>query len=100
MKHENALKTIGEVSSQIKVPVYVIRFWEKKISNIKPIKKKNSARYYSKKQIDLLIKIKHLLYEKKLTIKGALLELNKKDEERENLIKEIESLINEIKTNY
>ena len=37
---------------------------------------------------------------KKLTIKGALLELNKKDEERENLIKEIESLINEIKTNY
>ena len=72
----------------------------KKISNIKQLRKKNSARYYSKKQIDLLIKIKHLLYEKKLTIKGALLELKQKDEERENLIKEIESLINEIKTNY
>ena len=39
MKHENALKTVGEVSSQIKVPVS-IRVWEKKISNIKPIKKK------------------------------------------------------------
>ena len=40
MKHENALKTIGEVSSQIKVPVYVIRFWEKKLVISSQLRKK------------------------------------------------------------
>ena len=38
-KHEDALKTIGEVSSSIEVPVYVIRFWETKFKNLNPIKK-------------------------------------------------------------
>ena len=40
MKDPNALRTIGEVSQIINVPVYVIRFWEKKFDLIKPIKKK------------------------------------------------------------
>ena len=39
-KHEDALKTIGEVSYAIEVPVYVIRFWETKFKDLKPIKKK------------------------------------------------------------
>ena len=53
-KHEDALKTIGEVSYAIEVPVYVIRFWETKFKDLKPIKKKNGSRYYSQTQIDLL----------------------------------------------
>ena len=40
-KHDDALKTIGEVSYSIEVPVYVIRFWETKFKDLKPIKKKN-----------------------------------------------------------
>ena len=40
-KHDDALKTIGEVSYSIDVPVYVIRFWETKFKDLKPIKKKN-----------------------------------------------------------
>ena len=46
-KHEDALKTIGEVSYSIEVPVYVIRFWETKFKDLKPIKKKTGSRYYS-----------------------------------------------------
>ena len=46
-KHEDALKTIGEVSYAIEVPVYVIRFWETKFKDLKPIKKKTGSRYYS-----------------------------------------------------
>ena len=55
-KHNDALKTIGEVSASIEVPVYVIRFWETKFKDLKPIKKKTGSRYYSKTQIDLLKK--------------------------------------------
>ena len=99
IKHEDALKTIGEVSSIINIPVYVIRFWETKFKDIKPIKKNKGSRYYSNNQIDLLKKIKHLLYEKKLTIKGAILSLNEFDTEKKILIEEIEALIDEIKDN-
>ena len=60
-KHDDALKTIGEVSYSIDVPVYVIRFWETKFKDIKPIKKKTGSRYYSKIQIDLL-KLVEFLY--------------------------------------
>ena len=49
-KHEDALKTIGEVSHSIEVPVYVIRFWETKFKDLKPIKKKTGSRYYSQNQ--------------------------------------------------
>ena len=46
MKDPNALRTIGEVSQIINVPVYVIRFWEKKFDLIKPIKRKGGNRYF------------------------------------------------------
>ena len=49
-KHEDALKTIGEVSYSIEVPVYVIRFWETKFKDLKPIKKK--------KVRDIILKLK------------------------------------------
>ena len=48
----------------IEVPVYVLRYWETKFKDLKPIKKKRGSRYYSQTQIDLLKKIKYLLYEK------------------------------------
>ena len=96
-KHNDALKTIGEVSASIEVPVYVIRFWETKFKDLKPIKKKTGSRYYSKTQIDLLKKIKYLLYEKKLTIKGAILEFNNFGGQKKIIIDEIKDLIHEIK---
>jgi DNA-binding transcriptional MerR regulator len=99
IKHDDALKTIGEVSSLIEVPVYVIRFWETKFKDLNPIKKNKGSRYYSKDQIDLLKKIKYLLYEKKMTIKGAIQNIEKFDNQKKIIIDEIKELINEIKNN-
>ena len=59
MKEPNALRTIGEVSQIINVPVYVIRFWEKKFDSIRPIKRKGGNRYFDKNQISNLIIIKN-----------------------------------------
>ncbi len=99
IKHDDALKTIGEVSSLIEVPVYVIRFWETKFKDLNPVKKIKGSRYYSKDQIDLLKKIKYLLYEKKLTIKGAIQNIDEFDTQKKLIIDEIKELINEIKNN-
>lgn len=97
IKNNDALKTIGEVSENLNLQVHVIRFWEKKFEIIKPIKKKNGTRYFNQEQIIILKQIKSLLYEKKLTIKGAILEMKNSGTEKNQLIYEIETLINEIK---
>ena len=52
MKSPDALKTIGEVSKIVDVPIYVLRFWEKKVSLISPIKKKTV--------LDIMINLKYL----------------------------------------
>ena len=99
MKSPDALKTIGEVSKMFDVPVYVLRFWEKKISLISPIKKKNGTRYYDKSQIQLIGTLKKLLYKQKYSIKGANEQLSGEilnNNEREEIIKELKELILEI----
>ena len=69
-KAPDALRTIGEVSKEISVAQHVLRFWEAKIPQLKPTKR-NGRRYYRPGDIALLYKIKHLLYEKGLTIRGV-----------------------------
>ncbi len=101
MKPSNALKKIGEVSKALNLPIHVIRFWEKKFSLLNPIKKPNGMRYYPENQMQILIQIKSLLYEKKFSIKGANIFLNenkKVNKESDELIKEIERLIIDIKS--
>ena len=100
MKSPDALKTIGEVSKLVDVPIYVLRFWEKKISIISPIKKKNGTRYYDLEQIDLIKILKKLLYEKKFSIEGAknqLLDEKKNIKEKKQLIFDLKELIIEMK---
>ena len=100
MKEPNALRTIGEVSQIINVPVYVIRFWEKKFDLIKPIKRKGGNRYFDKSQISNLIIIKKLLHEDRYSIEGAkkvLTESVFEVRERKILVKEITQLINKLK---
>jgi DNA-binding transcriptional MerR regulator len=65
-----AYRTIGEVSESLDVPQHILRFWEGKFSEINPQKNKG-RRYYSPKDISVLKKIKYLLYEQGLTIKGV-----------------------------
>ena len=99
MKELDALKTIGEVSQIINVPVHVIRFWEKKFNSIKPIKKLGGNRYFDKTQISNLKIIKKLLHEEMYSIEGAKKVLtNKIFVEKEKLIleKEIRQIINKL----
>tara|TARA_S200000501_G_scaffold122235_1_gene115136 strand:+ start:1047 stop:1421 length:375 start_codon:yes stop_codon:yes gene_type:complete len=85
-KFNNAYKTIGEVAEILnlknkttgKLNTYILRFWEKEFRQIKPKLLNNKRRYYDQNTIDLLIKIKFLLKEKGMTIKGVKNVLNDK----------------------
>ncbi len=78
-KNENAYKTIGEVAKDLnlinpkngKLNTHTIRFWEKEFKQIKPKIFSGKRRYYDKKSIDILKKIRFLLKDKGFTISGA-----------------------------
>jgi len=62
---------IGEVSDLVGVEPYVLRFWESEFPSVGPKKSGTGHRMYRRKEVELLLKIKYLLYEKKYTIEGA-----------------------------
>jgi len=62
---------VGEVSTIAGVPAYVLRFWETEFSRIKPKRTPSGQRLYRKSDVELILRIKHLLYDKKFTIPGA-----------------------------
>ena len=62
---------VGEVSAIVGVPAYVLRFWESEFKKINPKRTPSGQRLYRKRDVELILKIKHLLYEKKFTIQGA-----------------------------
>src|SRR5882724_6553044 len=64
---------IGEVSDLVGVEPYVLRYWETEFPAVGPKKSGTGHRMYRRKEVELLLKIKHLLYEKKYTIEGARL---------------------------
>ena len=70
-KADNAFRTISEVASHIGVPQHVLRFWESKFSNIKPMKRGGGRRYYRPEDVTLIERIHHLLYNEGYTIKGV-----------------------------
>ena len=70
-KSAAAFRTISEVSSELDVPQHVLRFWETKFSQVKPLKRGGGRRYYRPEDIDLLRRIRDLLYDEGYTIKGV-----------------------------
>ena len=70
-KSPDAFKTISEAAAMLDVPQHVLRFWESRFSQIKPIKSRGGRRYYRSEDIKILETIKHLLYKQGYTIKGA-----------------------------
>src|SRR5712691_4364912 len=66
---------IGEVSDLVGVEPYVLRYWETEFPSVGPKKSGTGHRMYKRKEVELLLKIKYLLYEKKYTIEGARLYL-------------------------
>ena len=83
-KSDQAYKTIGEVTKILnlqnksgqKIPTHTIRFWEKEFKQIKPKLLNGKRRYYDKKNVDLLKKIKFLLKDQGMTINGVKKLLN------------------------
>ena len=70
-KSPDAFRNISEVSSMLDVPAHVLRFWETRFNQIKPIKRSGGRRYYRPEDIKLLTRIRDLLYREGYTIKGA-----------------------------
>lgn len=70
-KSPEAFRTISEVSDWLDTPAHVLRFWESKFSQIKPVKRAGGRRYYRPEDMALLAGIKRLLHEQGMTIKGV-----------------------------
>ena len=77
-KAEWAYRTISEVSEQLDVPSHVLRFWETKFNQLKPMKRSGGRRYYNRADLELLTSIRDLLYRDGFTIKGAQKALKEK----------------------
>jgi DNA-binding transcriptional MerR regulator len=70
-KSAEAFRTISEVSSALEVPQHVLRFWETKFVQVRPLKRAGGRRYYRPEDVTLLRSIRDLLYRDGYTIKGA-----------------------------
>ena len=70
-KAAGAFRTISEVANELRVEQHVLRFWETKFSQIKPMKRGGGRRYYSPEDVETLKNIHHLLYNEGYTIKGV-----------------------------
>jgi DNA-binding transcriptional MerR regulator len=70
-KSPDAFRTISEVADDLDLPQHVLRFWETRFAQIKPLKRGGGRRYYRPDDIDLLKGIRHLLYGEGYTIKGV-----------------------------
>ena len=70
-KSQAAFRTISEVAEELGVAQHVLRFWESKFPQVRPLKRGGGRRYYRPEDVELLRQIRALLYEEGYTIKGA-----------------------------
>jgi DNA-binding transcriptional MerR regulator len=70
-KAPDAFRTISEVADEVNVPQHVLRFWESRFAQIRPLKRGGGRRYYRPEDIDLLRGVRHLLYGEGYTIRGV-----------------------------
>ncbi|MDH2345530.1 MerR family transcriptional regulator [Bradyrhizobium sp. SSUT77] len=70
-KAPDAFRTISEVAQELDIPQHVLRFWETRFSQIKPMKRSGGRRYYRPDDVDLLKGIRRLLYGEGYTIRGV-----------------------------
>ncbi|MCH8489210.1 MAG: MerR family transcriptional regulator [Oceanicaulis sp.] len=70
-KSADAYRTISEAGEEAGLPAHVLRFWESKFTQIKPVKRAGGRRLYRPHDVSLIKGLKHLLYEEGYTIKGA-----------------------------
>lgn len=70
-KSPDAFRTISEVADQLETPAHVLRFWESRFPQIRPVKRAGGRRYYRPSDVALLTGIKRLLHDEGLTIRGV-----------------------------
>jgi DNA-binding transcriptional MerR regulator len=70
-KSPDAFRTISEVADELDVPQHVLRFWESRFPQIRPMKRAGGRRYYRPEDVDLLRGVRHLLYGEGYTIRGV-----------------------------
>jgi DNA-binding transcriptional MerR regulator len=70
-KSADAFRTISEVASELDLPQHVLRFWETKFTQVRPLKRGGGRRYYRPEDVALLRHIRGLLYDEGYTIKGV-----------------------------
>ena len=70
-KSKSAFRTIAELAEELGVATHVLRFWETKFEQIKPMKRSGGRRYYRPDDVELIKAIKYYLYEKRYTIEGV-----------------------------
>lgn len=100
--------TIGEVSDLCLVKPHVLRYWEQEFTNLNPVKRRGNRRYYQRHEVQLIRRIRHLLYIEGFTISGAKNQLELEATEKTpgakpkltsqqemigNLIKEIDEVV-------
>ena len=88
---------IGEVAELLDLPTHVLRFWESEFKRIKPKRTSAGQRLYRRKDVELLLEIKHLLYEKKYTIPGARNYLKDKGARQHPQAPTYDDILNELK---
>jgi DNA-binding transcriptional MerR regulator len=71
VKSPAAFRTIAEVAEELDLPAHVLRFWESKFPQVRPLKRRGGRRYYRPEDVDLLRRIRRLLYSDGYTIKGV-----------------------------
>ena len=76
---------IGEVAEITDVPAYVLRYWESEFKLLRPKKNEVGQRLYRRRDVDLILKIKSLLYEERLTLEGAKKRLAEEHRDRRQL---------------
>jgi DNA-binding transcriptional MerR regulator len=70
-KSPDAFRTISEVADDLQLPQHVLRFWETRFTQIKPMKRGGGRRYYRPQDVELIKGIRHMLYDQGYTIKGV-----------------------------
>ena len=89
--------SIGEVSKMVDLKSYVLRYWETEFKQLSPPKNRAGNRTYRKKDIDLIINIKDLLYNRKFTIEGAKSMLGSKESPKTPLLnKQLDTIKKEL----
>jgi DNA-binding transcriptional MerR regulator len=71
-KSADAFRTIGEAANELGLKTHVLRFWETKFDNLRPMKRPDGRRYYRPEDMEMLRKLQNLLHVQGLTIRGAI----------------------------